>query len=139
MPPSGVPVVEAATMVMLQPMWVTIIVQVFTLMLAAGVSYGMTRAKLSSNEKEIVALQAKMMEIEKEMQVWQRQRLTSVMTVEDCEKMQGVCQGNVLKSLSDLSTKLDSYVTTSHLNQQSLALVIGAICTKLDIPLPELK
>jgi hypothetical protein len=131
--------VQAAEVVMLQPMWVTILVQIFTLILAAGVSYGMTRAKLSSNEKDIIALRAKMTEMERDMQVWQRQRLTTVMTVDDCNKMQHICKDSVCKKIDDLSNKLDNYTRTANVNWQSIALVIGAICQKLEIPPPELK
>ncbi len=130
--------VQAAP-IMLQPMWVTLVVQILTLMLAGGISYGMTRAKLSTNEKAIVALQAKMAQIELDMQIWQKQRLATVVTDEDCGKMQGICKDSVCKKIDELSCKFDTFTTASHLNQQSMALVIGAVCSKLDIPLPELK
>lgn len=126
-------------MMMLQPMWVTIMVQMLTLIVAGGISYGMTRAKLSSNEKEIVKLQAKMAEIEKDFAIWQRQRLTSVVTSADCDKSQLGCRDALCKKIDELGTKFDTYTKASNATSQSLALVIGAMCQKLNIPLPELR
>ena len=130
---------EHAIPIMIQPMWVTILVQLFTLGLAGGISYGMTRAKLSSNEKEIAACRAKTVEIEKDLAVWQRHRLATVKTNADCDKLQHLCKDELCKKLDDMSGKLDAYIKTANLTGQSLAMIIGAICQKLDIPRPELK
>ena len=131
--------IEGVQPLMLQPMWVTVIVQLLTLIVAAGVSYGMTRTRLSQNEKEIAILHTKLAEIEKELSVWQHQRLTSVMTIDDCEKMQHICKDSVCKKIDTLTSKIDNYTQTAQVNWQNIAMVIGAICNELKIDPPELK
>ena len=132
--------VEAAQpMVMLQPMWITVAVQLLTLLLAAGISYGMTRAKLSTNEKDIVALKRDMARIQADFQKWQRERLPTVVTGVDCEKMQSTCRQSICRKVDNLSVMLDTYTHAAHANWQNTALFIGAVCGKLNIDPPELK
>lgn len=124
--------------IMLQPMWVTITVQLMTLLIAAGISYGMTRAKLSSNEKDIIALKKEIAQIQAEFQKWQRERLPTVVTTPDCTRMQADCKASICGKIDMLSRKIDDFVKKETREDKQLALVIGAICQKLDIHLPEL-
>lgn len=124
--------------IMLQPMWVTITVQLMTLLIAAGISYGMTRAKLSSNEKDIIALKKDIAQIQTEFQKWQRERLPSVVTQPDCTRMQADCKASICGKIDSISKKIDDFMKKESKEDKQLALIIGAICQKLDIHLPEL-
>lgn len=132
-------VVEVVQPIMLQPVWVTVAIQLLTLIIAGGISYGMTRAKLSSNEKEIVALQAKMAEIEKDFNLWQRQRLSSVVTLEDCGRVQHACKESICKKIDSLDNKMEHYIRGAETNWRTIALTIGRLCEKLEIQSPSFK
>ena len=138
--------VETMQPIVLQPMWMTISVQLLTLFIAAGVSYGMTKARLSSNERDIVALTAQIVKIETDFQKWQRERFSTVVTMSRCGEMQTNCKSTIIEKIDKLSTKVEVFVTATAAynatvisNDHRLAIVIGAICQKLEIPLPELK
>lgn len=124
---------------LLQPVWLTVIFQALTLLVAAGISYGMTRAKLSTNEKEIAALKRDVAAMQLDFQKWQRDRTKSVVTGSDCTRMQATCRESICRKIDNLSIKMDSYTQTAQTNWQNLAMVIGAICQKLDIDPPELR
>ena len=123
---------------MLQPLWVTIVVQLLTLLVAAGIAYGMTRAKLSTNEKEITVLRKEVTQLQLDFQKWQRERLPSVVKTSDCHDMQVNCRSSICGKIDTLTRKLDTYTLAAQKKDQQLALVIGAICQKLEIDLPEL-
>jgi hypothetical protein len=125
--------------VVLQPMWITVAIQLLTLFVAAGISYGMTKMRLVTNEKEIMLLKKEVSQIQLDFQKWQRDRLSSVITGTDCEKMQTVCQQAISRKVDDLTIKLDTYIRVAQMNWQHLAMLTGAICHKSEIDPPELK
>ena len=132
-------VVEVVQPIMIQPVWLTVLIQILTLVLAGGISYGMTRAKLVGHEKEIVALQAKMMQIEKDFNVWQRQRATTVVTLEDCNRTQHTCKDHICGKIDILSNKMETHTRTVEANWRTMALTIGRLCEKLNMAPPDFK
>jgi len=131
-------IAENAQPLMLQPMWITVVVQLLTLLVAAGISYGMTRAKLSTNEKEITALRRDLTQLQLDLQKWQRDRQSSVVTSANCHSMQADCRASICGKIDTLTTKLDNFIGVEQKKDQQLALVIGAICRELKIDLPDL-
>jgi hypothetical protein len=125
--------------VIIQPAWITVAVQLLTLLVAAGISYGMTRAKLSSNEKQIIELRRDVTQLQLEFQKWQRDRTKSVVTGDDCTRMQATCRESICRKIDNLTVSVDSFRQVTQTNWQNLAIVIGAICQKLEIDPPELR
>ena len=119
------------------PVWVQIFLQVLTLIVAGGISYGITRAKITSHEKDIVALHAKLAQLEKDFHVWQKQRSATVVTEDDCNRVQNACQRTVCGKIETLTNGLSEYMRVADANWKNMAGVIGQFCVKLEITPPK--
>lgn len=133
-------------MLVLEPMWITVAIQLLTLIVAAGISYGMTKARLASHEKDIASLRTESdkirldsEKIRTDFERWKRERLHSIMTEKDCEQLQLKCRTSICGKIEKLSEKFDLYTLNAQANAQRNAMFIGAVCDKLNIPVPEIK
>jgi hypothetical protein len=93
----------------------------------------------TEHEKDIEALRRDSERIRADFEKWKRQRLHSIMTEEDCEKVQDKCRTSICGKIDRLSTEFHAYALNAHANAQRNAMFIGAVCDKLNIPVPEVK
>jgi hypothetical protein len=94
------------------------------ILLAAAVAYGIVKTKLSRMESDIVDLQLSM---------------GGAVLKEECHAVQEACQEKICDKMDDLGDTVGKTIDNNTRKWQQVATLLGAICQKLHIPLPDWK
>jgi len=118
--------------------WLHILLELGGIAVAVGVVWGIIKTKIDNIEGDIGTL--------KTFHQQQEEFMGSVMTKEDCLREQETCQAHMVERLDHFGEKIDnvgSKVETSINNNtgkwHQVATILGAICQKLEINLPNWK
>jgi hypothetical protein len=104
--------------------WLHYFLEFVGIMVAAAVAYGITKAKIARMERDIEEIQL---------------NLGGAMSIEDCKESQEACQSHLCTKIDDLGTVVSNSISNNTSKWQQVATILGAICAKLNIPLPNWK
>jgi hypothetical protein len=104
--------------------WLHYFLEFVGIMVAAAVAYGITKAKIARMERDIEELQS---------------NLGEAMTQESCKEFQENCQSHLCTKIDEIGTTVSDSISNNTRKWQQVATILGAICQKLNIPLPNWK
>lgn len=121
------------------PLYVHFAVEGAGLLIAAAVAYGVVKTKLAKVEKDLLSIRKDLASFNKELATWKQERVSIVVTDEDCAKIQKVCRQQVCGKIEQVGNVMNEYVKANNTKWQEVATLLGAICTKMEIKLPDWK
>lgn len=104
--------------------WLHVLAEVSGLLLAAAVAYGVVKTKIKRMEQDIEDLQI---------------GVGDAMPKQDCLLMQEACQEKVCGKIDDIGVSVGKTIDNNTRKWQQVATILGAICQKLNISLPDWK
>lgn len=109
------------------------------LLVAAAVAYGVVKTKIAKIEKDLIGIRRDLVKIQSDLSDWKQARLTMVVTDEDCKRIQLQCRQQVCTRVEEMSSITNEYIKSNNSKWNQVATLLGAICQKMGIKLPEWK
>jgi hypothetical protein len=111
--------------------WVHLVLEVVGVAIALGIAWGIFKTRLNAVESKVESLtDNEDTFVKKEDCFFMR---------EDCQKHMAERTDSFEKAMKDVGTKVESSINNNTSKWQQVATVLGAICQKLEIPLPKWK
>jgi len=104
--------------------WLHVVIEGAGILIAAAVAYGIVKTKIARLESDLVELQI---------------GVGLSMPKEECHLMQEDCQEKICTKMDDLGETVGKTIDNNTRKWQQVATILGAICQKLHIPLPDWK
>lgn len=121
------------------PAWAHFLIEGSGLLVAAAVAYGVVKTKIAKIEKDMIAIRKDLVRIQSDLSDWKQARLAMVVTDEDCKRIQLQCRQQVCTRVEEMNTVTNEYIKSNNSKWTQVATLLGAICQKMEIKLPEWK